>query len=450
VAGLIGAEEFDRVAQAALELGGVDGVEVLFMHEWGGLTRFASSQIHQSTASEDTGLRVRVVRGGRVGVAASNDFSQQGARVAARSAKEMADVVAPDPLFPGLAPKQPVPEAGSGFDEATASTTPVRRADAVAEVVARCGDGFTVAGAYETTAFELAVANTEGQRCWAPITRASLNTVATGPDGGSGYGEVTSGRTAEMDPEAVGARASETALASRSPQPLDPGVYEVVLQPAATATLVGFLTFIGFGGKAIVEGQSCFSGKHGQTVAAPNVSIFDDALSHETLGFPFDFEGVPRSRVDLIDGGVFVDGVYDLRTAKQAGKRSTGHALPPPNPEGPFPLNVFMATGDASVEEMIAATKRGVLVSRFHYSNVVHPIESTITGMTRDGTFLIEDGEICNPVQNFRFTQSILEALRTTSMIGRDSHMSSEFFFEASCVPAIKVDEFHFTGRSDH
>jgi len=154
--------------------------------------------------------------------------------------------------------------------------------------------------------------------------------------------------------------------------------------------------------------------------------------------------------VDLIRNGVFLDAVYDRRTAKQAGTETTGHALPPPNPEGPFPLNLFMEPGEASVEEMIASTDRGLLVTRFHYSNVVHPLESTITGMTRDGTFLIESGEVTRPVKNFRFTQSILEALRTASMVGRDTELASEFFFSASRVPALKVDSFHFTGRSDH
>jgi PmbA protein len=152
----------------------------------------------------------------------------------------------------------------------------------------------------------------------------------------------------------------------------------------------------------------------------------------------------------LIDKGVFRDGVYDLRTAKQAGKQSTGHALPPPNPEGPLPLNVFMQPGESSLEEMIASTERGLLVTRFHYTNIVHPLESTITGMTRDGTFLIEHGEVVHPVKNFRFTQSILEALAQASMVGRKTELASEFFFSASRVPGLKVESFNFSGSSDH
>jgi PmbA protein len=448
--GPVGPDEIRRVSQAALEIGEVDAVEVLFMHEWGGLTRFASSSIHQSTWREDTGLRVRVVVGDRIGVAASNDFSPEGARRAAESAREMAGVVAPDPLFPGLAPPQPVAENGAAFDEATAGLTPERRAEGVAALVAACGDGLAAAGALETMASEVAVANTEGQFCWTPTTQASVTTVVTGGDGGNGFAEVFAASIDEVDPAAVGARAAAKAVASRSPRDLEPGRFTVVLEPSAVSTLVGFLAWIGFGGRLLLEGRSCLSGREGQQVAAPTITIYDDARERGTLGIPFDFEGVPRWRVDLIDHGVFRDAVYDLRTGKQAGKASTGHALPAPNPEGPFPLNLFMEPGDASLEEMIASTEEGLLVTRFHYSNVVHPVESTITGMTRDGTFLIKGGEIAYPVKNLRFTQSILEALAGTAMVGRETELASEFFFSASRVPALKVGSFNFSGRSDH
>ncbi|HEX6330850.1 MAG TPA: TldD/PmbA family protein [Actinomycetota bacterium] len=447
--GPVGPDRVREVAAAALEIPGADDVEVLFLHEWGGLTRFASSAIHQSTWREDTGLRVRVVAGDRIGVAGTNDFSETGARAAAESAREMADVVAPDPLFPGLAPADRL-EDESGFDQATASTGPERRADGVAALVGACSNGFAAAGAFETMGSEVAVANTNGQFCWAPRTMASLTTVVTGGEGGSGFAEVFAAGVDELDPGAIGRRAAAKAEASQRPRDLEPGRYPVVLEPSAVSTLVGFLAWIGFGGRLIAEGRSCLSGRHGERVAADSVTIYDDAREPGTLGIPFDFEGVPRSRVELIDRGVFHDGVYDRRTARLAGKDPTGHALPPPNPEGPFPLNLFMAPGDASLEEMISSVEHGLLVTRFHYTNVVHPVESTVTGMTRDGTFLIRDGEIAHPVKNLRFTQSILESLQATTMVGRDTELASEFFFSASRVPALKVESFQFTGGSDH
>jgi len=446
---LIGADRAREVLEAALEVDGVDGVEVLLFHEWGGLTRFAESAIHQSTWREDTGVRIRVVTDGRVAVASTNELTPEGAAQAAANAKEMAEVSSPDPLFPGLAPHAAVPDKDA-FDEATAAVTPGGRAEGVAAIVGQCADGFDAAGSYETSASEVALLNSEGQFCYSPTTQASVTTLVSGGDGGAGYVEAWSMSSGGLDLEAVGRRAARKAVDSQGPRDLEPGPYEVVLEPTAVATLVAFLAYLGFGGRALAEGRSCLSGKDGQRVAAPSISIGDDAFAPGMPGAPFDFEGTPKRRVDLIRDGVFAGGVYDRRTAKQVGRESTGHALPAPNPEGPFPLNLVMEPGDASLEDMIASTERGLLVTRFHYSNVVHPIESIITGMTRDGTWLVEGGQIAHPVKNLRFTQSILEALRGTQMVGRETEMVSEFFFSASRVPSLKLQSFQFTGRSDH
>jgi PmbA protein len=445
----IGPDDIRGVAEAALDLRGADGVEVLVMHEWSGLTRFAESAIHQSTAREDTGVKVRVATGGRVGVASTNDLTKDGAAAAARSAQELAGMAVPDPHFPGLAPAADLPEQRDTFDEGTASTTPEHRAQGVQSLVGSLGDGFHAAGAFETSASEVAVLNTEGASCYAATTYAQVTTVVSG-GGGAGFAEVTTSRVEDVDPSAVGRRAFAKARDSRDPRDLEPGRYEVVLEPAATATLLAFLAYMGFSGRAIEEGRSCFSGRLGEKLMADRVSIYDDALSPLTIGLAFDFEGTPKRRVDLVEAGVVKGGVHDRRSARQAGTESTGHALPPPNPEGAFPLNLFLEPGDASLDEMVAATSRGLLVTRFHYSNIVHPREALITGMTRDGTWLVEDGEIKHPVKNFRFTQSIIEALRDVEMIGRDTELASEFFFASSRVPGLRISSFNFTGKSDH
>jgi len=450
MAALIGPDEARRVAEAALDLDAVDGVEVLFMHEWGGLSRFADSAIHQSTWREDTSLRVRVVSKGRVGVASTNEFTPEGAKRVAESAKEMAAVASPDPLFPGLAPKAPVPERPDAFDEATSTISPEDRAERIASLVGQCDPGFHAAGALDTTAAEIAIVNSEGQFCYAPYTSSMITSVVSGGEGGAGYAESWAKSYAELDVDAVGRRAAQKARDSQNPQDLEAGHYEVVLEPAAVGTLVAFLAYMGFGGRALLEGRSCFSGLEGQKVASDAVTIVDDALSPDTIGLPFDFEGTPKKRVEIIKNGIFNSAVYDRRSAKQAGIESTGHALPPPNPEGPFPLNVTFDPGRASREDMIGNVERGLLVTRFHYSNIVHPKEAVITGMTRDGTWLVENGEVKHPVKNFRFTQSILDALKETSFVGGETEMVSEFFFSASRVPGLKVDRFHFTGKSDH
>ncbi|HEV8571886.1 MAG TPA: TldD/PmbA family protein [Actinomycetota bacterium] len=445
----IGRDDVLEITGAAIETEGAEGVEVLFAHEWGGLTRFADSSIHQSTWREDTLLKVRVVNGGRVGVATTNDFSKDGAARAARDAVELSQTSAPDPLFPGLAPRAEVPQKPNGYDETTARMTPVERAEAVAALVAQCGDGFHAAGAYDTTASEVALVNTEGQTCYDTSTQATLTTVISGGEGGAGFSEVIARKIGDIDPASIGSRAFAKALDNQRPQDLEPGTYEVVLEPNAVSTLVGFLAYLGFGGRYLAEGKSCFSDRLGEKLMADRVTIYDDALSPLTLGLPFDYEGTPKRRVDLIKEGVVLGGVHDRRSGRQMGMESTGHALPPPNPEGPFPLNLFVEPGEASLEDMIAGTGRGLLVTRFHYSNVVHPKEAIITGMTRDGTWLIEDGEIKGPVKNFRFTQSIIEALRDVEIVGKDTELASEFF-AASRVPALKISSFHFTGKSDH
>jgi PmbA protein len=446
----VGRDGVRAIAEAAQEVPGADGVEVLFIHEWGGLTRFADSAIHQSTWREDTALRVRVVTEGRVGVVATNDFSKDGAAEAAKSALELAQTAAPDPQFPGLAPPAESAERADAFDERTAGTSPEERAEVVEQLIARCTDGFHAAGAYETGANEAAVVNTEGQFCYALASQATLNTVISGGDGGAGFADVVASQASDIDPAAAGDRAFAKAMGSQSPRDLDAGRYEVILEPAAVTTLVAFLSYLGFGGRSILEGKSCFSGKIGEKLMSEKISMYDDALSPLTLGFPFDFEGTPKQRVDLVQEGVVLGGVHDRRSGKQTGAESTGHALPPPNPEGPFPLNMFMATGDASLDDMVRSTTRGLFVSRFHYSNIVHPTEAVITGMTRDGTWLVEEGEIKYPVKNFRFTQSIIEALRDVELVGHEDELASEFFFAASRVPALKISSFNFTGKSDH
>src|SRR5439155_21100798 len=231
--GLIGPDELRRVADAALDLSGVDGVEVLFMHEWGGLSRFADSSIHQSTWREDTALRVRVVSKGRVGVASTNQFSAEGAKRVAESAKEMAAVASPDPLFPGLAPRADVRERPDAFDEATAQITPEERAEKIAAIVGQCDDGFHAAGAIDSTASEVGLVNSEGQFCYSPYTQAMVTTVVSGGEGGAGYSETWAPRFGELDVEAVGARAAAKAHDSQGPRDLDPGQYEVVLEPTA-------------------------------------------------------------------------------------------------------------------------------------------------------------------------------------------------------------------------
>jgi predicted Zn-dependent protease len=192
-------------------------------------------------------------------------------------------------------------------------------------------------------------------------------------------------------------------------------------------------------------------GKIGQRIVDPKISLWDDGLDPAGLPWPFDPEGVPKQRVDFIEGGVARGVVYDsYRAGKEEGRLSTGHALPAPNAYGPMPTNTFLAPGDATVEEMIASTKRGVYITRFWYTRPVEPARVVITGMTRDGTLLVENGEIAHPVRNLRFTQSYLEALNQVDMIGRERKLLLGMAdIGRDSVPALKLDRFTFTGATE-
>ena len=192
------------------------------------------------------------------------------------------------------------------------------------------------------------------------------------------------------------------------------------------------------------------SDRIGERVTGERITIWDDGLDPRTVPFPFDFEGCPKRRVSLIESGIARGVVYDSFTAgREPDATSTGHGLPAPNAFGPLPTNLFLEPGEATKEEMLAATERGIWVTRFHYTNVVHPVKTVLTGMTRDGTFLIEGGCITRPLKNLRFTQSILDAFASADMLGRTLKLrpvgAGPF---AVCAPAARIREFTFTGTT--
>jgi predicted Zn-dependent protease len=299
----------------------------------------------------------------------------------------------------------------------------------------------------ETSAGETAIVNSNGVQAHHRSTVAQVSILVSGADS-TGYAEDAGGALSRLDPDALADRAVLKVELGRSPRDLAPGTYPVVLEPAATATLMWWLGWLAFGAKTVREGRSPLSGKFGQQVCHPAVTIVDDALSPLLPGVSFDAEGVPKRRVELIRDGVAAGVVHDLASARAERTESTGHALAAPNPDGPIPQHLIMQPGTAPSADLIAGCERGLLVTRFHYTNVVHPMESTITGMTRDGTFLIEDGGIAGGVHNLRFTQSILAALSSVGEVGAQTEISSELFFGASVAPAVRLGAFTFSSAT--
>jgi len=392
-------------------------------------------------------LRVRVVLGKRIGVASTNDLSDSGLQKVVEAAQIVARLQPETPDFTSLPEPAPIPETSS-FSEATASFTPEARARAVGAICQQAKDaGLIASGAYTTAQRAVAVGNSLGVWAYYPTTLADLNTVIMSEDS-SGYASRTAWDVGKVDAAAAGREAVAKALQSRHPSSIEPGAYTVILEAYAIAEIVRYLSYLGFGALAVQERRSFMCGHMGEMIFDPRISIVDDGLDPEGLPMPFDFEGVPKQRVEIIKAGVANAVVYDSYTAQKEGKRSTGHSLPQPNTSGPVAGNLFMSAGASSLADMLASTERGLWVTRFHYVNPLHPLKATLTGMTRDGTFLIEHGQITRPVRNLRFTQSMVEALRSVEMIGRE-RITEQAFFGAIRVPALKVHDFHFTGVTE-
>jgi predicted Zn-dependent protease len=307
--------------------------------------------------------------------------------------------------------------------------------------------GLTAAGAFRTQRSEAAVANSLGVWAYHADTSADLTTVVLG-ETASGHAERLTLDAGEIDGAALAGEAIDRCLRGADPQPLEPGTYEVVLQPYAVADIMDYFAYLSFGAQAFLEKRSFMSGRLGDRLMGENISIWDDGLSLDGIPSPFDAEGVPRQRVDLIRDGVAIDVVWDTYYGAKGGHASTGHALPAGQTFGPAPGNLFLAPGTASADDLVASVRRGVLVSRFWYTRPVHPLNVVVTGMTRDGTFLIEDGRVVGPVRNLRFTQSYLEAMNNVELIGRETMLLPSFF--GSCrVPALKVSRWEFTGATE-
>ena len=443
---MLGEKKIKALTQQILAQSRADQTEVLVLAEDASLTRFANSFIHQNVAESDTEVRVRVVDGKKIGVASTNDLSADGLKRVVESALTIARFQQDNPDFVSLpGPSTSMPKV-KAFVERTAVATPELRAKGVGVICKKCRDaGVIGSGAFTTAVSELAVANSLGVFAFNTSTRADLNTVVMA-DTGSGYAEAASLDVADLDIEAMADEAVHKALRSRNPISVEPGTYTVILEEYAVQDMLNFLAYLGFSAMAVQEGRSFM--KLGQKIVGDNISIWDDGLDPAGLPTPFDFEGVAKSRISLIDKGVATAVVYDSYAAGKEGKQSTGHALPAPNTFGPLPLNLFMATGKSSKEEMLASTKKGIWVSRFHYTRPVHPLKVIVTGMTRDGTFLIENGELTKPVRNFRFTQGYLEALSNVEMIGSTAK-TLPGNFGATRQPALKIGAFSFTGVTE-
>lgn len=450
---MIGEDQAKRLAEQALEQCLPDRAEVALKANASQLTRFAENTVHQNVSESDARVNIRIFQGERVGSAMTNRLDPGGLAAAVQKARLYASQSAADPYLPALIRQAP-PAALHSFDPETANHSPEARAEAVGELCRRATvRGLRASGAFRVSAEEMAAANSEGTFSYHAGTTADFQTVVMA-DGSSGWAHAAHWKASEISVPDLGQEAIRKAVDGRGARTFEPQTLTVVLDPYATADLVAMLNLVGMGAQSVIKGHSWMLDRIGKQAMSEGVSIWDDGRDPEGLPMVFDCEGVPKRHLDIVRNGVVQGPVFDGKTARRLGAASTGHALSPflaPLAQGfgPLAMNLRMAAGDAATEELIASTERGLYITRFHYTRTVHPRDCVVTGMTRDGVFLIERGRLAYPIKDLRFTQSYVGALNTVERIGSETRLLTDDFIGMSVrAPAIKIKEFRFTGAT--
>ncbi|HEU4573269.1 MAG TPA: TldD/PmbA family protein [Candidatus Limnocylindrales bacterium] len=409
------------------------------------LTRFATSFIHQNVAEAVTSVRLRIAVDGRV-AAASSDAPIGGEALArlVGDVFEAATVLPPDPDWPGLTPPTPAPDVDH-WDPETAVAPASERARRVRDFV-DAADGLETAGFCSTDGATVAFANTAGQRLRGRATAALEHGIArTGTSDGSARASAVA--LSAIDGGAVGRLAAEKARTSADPTDLEPGRYEVVLEPDAVADILHFLFVYGFNARAVEEGRSFVRLTEPQFDRS--ITLRDDVTDPGQLGVAFDAEGTPKRPIEVVGRGVTSAILHTRRTAKKAGVESTGHAIAGAESWGALPENIVLDPGERTLPELVAGVDRGLLVTDFWYTRILDPRTTVVTGLTRNGVWLVEGGRIVRPVKNLRFTQSYVDALGPANVmgIGRDRLLVPGAWGNgAALVPALHLGSWNFTG----
>ncbi|MGZ4813970.1 MAG: TldD/PmbA family protein [Terriglobales bacterium] len=445
---------FDRVRKFST----ADETELLVSGGKSALTRFANNTITQNVSEENYVLSLRVNLDGRTARATSNKFDDESLKRLVKSATELAKVQERDPDLLPLADASAFdpngPTVARSFFE-TASIGPKERAQAVGDMVDVAHKyKLTSAGIYATSESVEAVLNSKGLVAYHSQTSADVSVTMLAEDS-SGWQKANYPDARDLKPAELAEIAAKKAIDSAHPQELPPGKYTVILEPAAVLDIVGFM-FWDWGGQAILDERSFLNNRIGKRLFGDNININDDVYHPLQSGSPFDGEGVRRQRVPLVEEGVVKRLVYARGTAEKIRKSEyadkvgpvapTGHGLPLPNELGEVPLNIVITSAGqtSTLDEMIASTERGILVTRLWYIREVEPYEKICTGMTRDGTFCIENGRVQGGLRNFRFNESLIHLLSNVEAMTKSVRASGEEAFDM-VVPAMKVRDFNFT-----
>ena len=442
---LSSAAELKKIIEAVLRLGKAAGAyetEVHLDETIEALTRFANNAVHQNVSEHGITVSVRTVVDGRTARASTNRLDEDSLRRAVESSLQLAHSQPKNRNLLPMSGKQRY-RILHRFSRQTAALSAEARARAVKQASdLAIRNGQVAAGIFSSGQSQLALGNSRGLFATHRQTHAEFS-ITMQNDPAASWAKANSGDVRKIDPQALAKRASEKASMAKDAKELASGKYTVILEPAAVLDLVGFL-FYDFAATALEDQRSCLNKRMGKQLFGKNISIVDDVYHPFQLGAPFDGEGMPRQRVSLVEKGVPQNLVYSRASAKKAGKKPTGHGFGLPNEYGEAPMNLVFGGGGSSVEKMVAGTERGLLVTRVWYIREVDPYEKVMTGMTRDGLFLVENGKLTTAVRNFRFNQSLIEILQNVQEMGPAIRTTAEEAFEM-VVPAMKVTGFHFT-----
>jgi PmbA protein len=444
-ADLLPERELRRIIETVLRLAkftGAEETEVQVDEVAGALTRFANNAIHQNVAEHGLTVSIRTVAEGRTARATTNRIDEDSLRAAIEASISLAYSQPKDPRLLPMPGKQRY-RTVDRFIKTTAALSAEDRARAVRRACDLAVKNAQVAaGIYSNGQSQSALGNSRGLFAAYRETHSEFSITAQEGSAAS-WAKANSADVRAFDPQKLAARASEKSHLAVNARELAPGRYTVILEPAAVLDLVGFL-FYDFSATALEDKRSCLNNRMGKQLFGQNISITDDVYHPLQQGAPFDGEGLPRQRVQLVDRGIPKNLVYSRAAAKAAGKQPTGHGFALPNEYGEAPMNLVFAGGDFSLEKMISSTNRGLLVTRLWYIREVDPYEKVMTGMTRDGLFLVENGKVTGVVRNFRFNQSLIEMLNNVELLGPAVRATGEEAFEM-VVPAMKVRDFHFS-----
>jgi len=421
--------------------------EIIAIETKSELTRFAESYIHQNVAESNLDLTVKIINKDRIGVVEMNNIDDH---TISKNIEKAIEIIKISPKldyhYRLITPQ--LYRIKSKFSEQTANFTPINRAQLINQLIEEINRrGYEAAGAFKTEVSTLLVANSEGVFAFDRGTKVDFNCVIT-RDNSTAHTSFIDSDINNFNINKVTDELLETALKNVEQTEINLGVYTVILSPEAVSDILNYTGYTAFNGKMIMEGKSFVSHNRGKKIFPEAITVTDDPFDELTLPIPFDLVGYPREKIYLIKDGIVEDGVYDHLTALKYNRKCTGNTLPPEHASfGALPFNLVMKEGDNSFEEMVSSTKRGIYISRLHYVNILNPMSVQLTGMTRDGTFLIENGKMIRAIKNMRFNISVIDMLKAVDMISKERQTKSGFV-GPTVAPYLRTNNFTFSSKT--